>query len=352
MTNQNEWPQEELEYISMCPVCTSKNSRVLHKHLVDNVFNCAPGEWTLYSCKDCKSAYLNPRPTRDSIKKAYKSYYTHKSVPSQKNYKQLTPIKKIKRTLVNGYKNWRFGSAFHPSIPIGILIMYLLPDQRLKIDRSFRNLPKLSKVDNQSLLDVGFGSGEFLEKALSLGWQTTGVDVDEMVVESAKKRDLDVYLGSIDVLKDSKECFDVITLNNVIEHLYDPIETLNSCYRLLKPGGMIWLETPNIFSYGHDIYRGNWRGIETPRHLVIFNHDSLSSVLKKTGFEKVVMNKRPSTIKDMFRQSEELGKMRGQKITVWGKLMFQMKVKLFRVLVTFTPNKREFITVHAHKPKV
>lgn len=80
--------------------------------------------------------------------------------------------------------------------------------------------------------------------------------------------------------------FDVITLNHVIEHVSDPIELLRSCYRLLKLGGQLWLQTPNIDSLGSRRYGRHWRGLEPPRHLVLFDPVSLRSALHQAGFQR------------------------------------------------------------------
>ena len=62
------------------------------------------------------------------------------------------------------------------------------------------------------------------------------------------------------------EKFDFITLRHVIEHVFDPVALINSCYALLNDSGILWIETPNGKSAGYDIYKSSWRGLEPPRH--------------------------------------------------------------------------------------
>ncbi len=338
--NLKEWPVDELEYIKLCPVCHCKQRKMIHDDLMDNIFNSAPGKWVLYECEECRSAYISPRPDRDSIHKAYNDYYTHSDSKQSDDYEQLTLVAKIKRILANGYRNWRYGGQAQPSNKLGVIVMYMFPWLRHEIDQLHRHLPKLNKNRNR-ILDVGFGNGSFLERVNSIGWKTIGVDFDKEVVASAKKRGLDVHLGGIDVLKEKESYFDVITLSHVIEHLYDPIETLKACYKLLKPGGMIWLETPNILSYGHEVYGKNWRGLETPRHLILFNYNSLKHALDKAGFEKVSVKKRPSAINSMFNQSEIDNK---------NHFLFGAKVVFFQCLEFIFFDKNELITMQAEKP--
>ena len=75
-----------------------------------------------------------------------------------------------------------------------------------------------------------------------------------------------------------------ITLSHVIEHLHDPIAVLRRLHAALRPGGRIWLQTPNIDSRGAERFGVAWRGLEAPRHLVMFNAASLSSALTRAGF--------------------------------------------------------------------
>ena len=76
-SHKDSWPDGEMEQVKKCPVCQSVNRNQLYEGLSDNVFFCAPGVWNMYKCNHCKAAYLDPRPTPESIHLAYRSYYTH-----------------------------------------------------------------------------------------------------------------------------------------------------------------------------------------------------------------------------------------------------------------------------------
>src|ERR1700730_4983745 len=67
------WPAEELEAVDRCPLCGCADRIALHLDLTDRVFFCAPGTWSLYRCGGCEGAYLDPRPTSESIARAYRS---------------------------------------------------------------------------------------------------------------------------------------------------------------------------------------------------------------------------------------------------------------------------------------
>lgn len=66
------WNKENMESVDACPVCNGQQRKILHNGLIDNVFRVAPGHWDLYECLNCVSAYLDPRPTLESIGRALK----------------------------------------------------------------------------------------------------------------------------------------------------------------------------------------------------------------------------------------------------------------------------------------
>lgn len=276
------WPAEGLEEVGKCPVCGSEEREVLHEGLRDRVFFCAPGEWTLHRRKGCGTGYLDPRPTPETIHLAYDSYFTHLPPPE---FGDLSLVAKLRRMLANGYRNWRYGTKDRPASRLGVLAAWLLPDRRATIDAGMRHLPR--PRPGQQLLDVGCGNGAFLLRARSAGWDVMGVDLDPKAVESARQRGLDVRRGGAEALAYVNEKYDVITLAHVIEHVHDPNRLLRDCFRLLKPGGRLWIETPNMDAQGHVHFGRNWRGLEPPRHLVLFTYSSLVQALHEAGFSAV-----------------------------------------------------------------
>jgi 2-polyprenyl-3-methyl-5-hydroxy-6-metoxy-1,4-benzoquinol methylase len=96
------------------------------------------------------------------------------------------------------------------------------------------------------LLDVGCGIGNFLQQAKGAGWRVAGLDLSPPVAAYAREqRGLDVNSGSIESLtKFPPESFDTITMFGVIEHLANPTAAAQECARLLRPGGVMILQTP------------------------------------------------------------------------------------------------------------
>src|SRR2546425_8152942 len=72
------WPMNGLERVARCPYCNSIKRTLAYSDVQDWSFYVAPGKWTYWSCTQCNSLYLNPRPTLAAVGEAYSTYYTHR----------------------------------------------------------------------------------------------------------------------------------------------------------------------------------------------------------------------------------------------------------------------------------
>lgn len=348
--HNHEWPKDGLEHLGYCPVCGCTKRSVLHDALVDNVFYCAPGKWTLWICAKCGSAYLDPRPTPDTIHFAYANYYTHRTVAKIDDYASLNPFYKLRRRLVNGYTNWRYSTCDQPSSALGVLAAFAMPSLKSVLDSRYRHIPRLPRGLG-SLLDVGCGHGSFLGLARSCGWDVVGLDPDPEAAANAAKQGLTVHVGGIEYFDGMNELFDVITLNHVIEHVYEPVKVLKACYTLLKPGGQLWLETPNINSFGHARFQKYWRGLETPRHLVIFNRHSLSQAFIDAGFSAPYDRARPSPCAAIFQASFAMMHGHSPNEAIAIPKLLQLRAAIAAFAGNLLPSRREFLTVSVSKAK-
>jgi len=345
------WPEEELERQECCPVCGSSNRTALYRRLTDQVFFCASGEWTLYECEKCSSGYLDPRPTSESIGKAYQKYYTH-DTRRRSSVEDLNFLGRLRRLLANGYRNFSYGTQHYHANLLGAFLVYLLPVHRRVIDREMRHLPR--PEHGSELLDVGCGDGKFLARARDAGWNGIGIDPDPLAVEQARDQGLDVYRGGIERLEGiESSSFNIITLGHVIEHTHRPIDLLRNCYRLLKSGGRLWIETPNLNSAGHRIFGSSWRGLEPPRHLVLFTYISMRNVLHRIGFREIesqpVSNFR--ILSDLYGMSEAIkdGKAPYDNRVGASTVVGKMNVGVLSSIEWGRPAVREFVTYTARK---
>jgi SAM-dependent methyltransferase len=145
------------------------------------------------------------------------------------------------------------------------------------------------KFKGKGLLDIGSGTGDFLHIASSRGWQVEGIELSESSAKRANQLlggDF-VRVGTLDDCNLSSDSYDLITSYHVIEHLIDPVSMLNEIYNLLKPGGIVFLETPNMESIGAMIRGAKWSNIKPPEHINYFNPASLGCGLEKAGFSRI-----------------------------------------------------------------
>ncbi len=258
-----------VEHCPLCPICGAQGIQ-LYEGLSDWLWD-VPGEWSLRSCS-CGIAWLDPRPIADDIPKLYARYYTHGAA-------EPTALEPIRRQ-VSQCILARLGYAVEsPSGWVPRFLSHVPSIARAAALEVFA----LPASESGALLDVGCGSGQFLSKMQSFGWTVSGVDPDPSAVAYGLSQGLQVFQGTIaDVPEESH--YDVITLNHVIEHVSDPVELLRQCgMRLRKGTGRIILTTPNLQSLGHRWFGRYWRGLEVPRHLMLFSIPALSQCVSGAG---------------------------------------------------------------------
>jgi ubiquinone/menaquinone biosynthesis C-methylase UbiE len=146
-------------------------------------------------------------------------------------------------------------------------------------------------------LDVACGRGESLWGARESGWEYEGVDASSAYLEWAETN-LGVRgrLGTLEEIKFPDNHFDAITMNAIIEHLYDPYGTMREVYRILKPGGLLWFDAPNedglYMRIGNLYMRAQGRDwvitlapTFPPYHVQGFNRRSLRRLLDRVNFK-------------------------------------------------------------------
>ena len=296
------WPSGGLEDVPNCPLCGSSSRTLLHRDLTDQVFFVAPGQWTLWRCAQCRSAYLDPRPTEETIGLAYSEYYTHRQ---DERPPPRTAFERLRLTLANGYRNGRYGTRLAPASRAGHLLARLVPPLGWPVDATYRYLPKRRPAGEQRVLDIGCGNGDWLALIRETGWEPTGVEPDPVAAAQARERGFDVRPSIADWV-DTPQSFDFITMSHVIEHVHDPLGLLRAAYDLLRPGGRICVLTPNVDAMGHRIYGRHWRGLEPPRHLILFNRTSLRTALSDSGFSDVRFPGRFYPFREMSDQSRRI----------------------------------------------
>jgi SAM-dependent methyltransferase len=293
-----DWPAGAKENLGACPVCGGLGRTAVHPELTDRIFFCAPGVWAMHRCDTCHCGYLDPRPTPETIGLAYAEYYTHAAPQEGVFLSSSTFVGRRLGFLRNGYLNARFPRlALRPARLAGIRLLGCCPATRALAERDVRHLP--TPAAGATLLDIGCGSGAFVRRALGLGYAAEGLEFDAQAVAAAAGQGLPVREGSLPETGLPQESFDAVTLSQVIEHLHNPMAALAEIFRLLKPGGFFWLATPNMDAPGHVQFGPDWRGLEPPRHLVLFSGKALALALEQVGFVGLEF-KPPGAVSEWF----------------------------------------------------
>jgi 2-polyprenyl-3-methyl-5-hydroxy-6-metoxy-1,4-benzoquinol methylase len=148
-----------------------------------------------------------------------------------------------------------------------------------------------------TLLDVGCGRGELLWAARRAGWEFEGVDPSAAYLDWGRVNlGVEAHLGTLEEMNFPEEHFDAILLDGVIEHLYEPYRTLQEVWRLLRPGGVCYMDAPNedgLYMKIGNIYMRllgrdwvvNLAPTFPPYHVQGFNPDSLRRLVKRVGFQ-------------------------------------------------------------------
>ena len=273
------------EAVTHCPWCNSSRSEVLFENLNDQVFKVVDFPTTLYKCSNCGSAYLNPRPSTHTAYLAYNNYYTQGYVPP--NLTALPPWSRFKLSIFNDFRNYHYKSSYSPSCFLGRYIYSFFPSKLQALKEEMRYIPPQQANSPNAVLDVGCGNCGFLHMLDRGGWETYGCDFDDDVLLSHTNHSLHLRKGLSSAWSDHSNFFSCIVCSHVLEHLHDPLSELKCFFNLLKPGGFVYLELPNVNSSVFKIYGQDWLGLDVPRHLSLPSLSQLKASLQDVGFIRI-----------------------------------------------------------------
>lgn len=190
----------------------------------------------------------------------------------------------------------------HKSLPDYDNLGSFYPDDYLVYNKSFKTASNAlySKLKNKlysmkankvaqyigrtgNILDVGCANGAFLISMKQFGnYGLYGLDIKNTGI-NFKKHSIDFKEGCLEKLGYPVNFFDVVIIDNVLEHAPDPVSFMNKVISVLKPGGYIFGTTPNFRSVDRFVFRKYWGGFHMPRHIYVFNAHNLRMFMKKMG---------------------------------------------------------------------
>ena len=159
------------------------------------------------------------------------------------------------------------------------------------------NIINSCSKNKKMLLDIGCGTGDFLQKAQRNGWNVSGIEPNEQARDIANHKTNNAVFNSDHLFKLEKETFDVITLWHVLEHLPKLQDHINIFKKLLKPNGTLIIAVPNYKSYDAKVYKNYWAAFDVPRHLWHFSKESINKLM---ALEKMKVVKTLPMLFDAF----------------------------------------------------
>ncbi|GAA0737150.1 class I SAM-dependent methyltransferase [Gaetbulibacter jejuensis] len=167
-------------------------------------------------------------------------------------------------------RNW-FEKAYH-------FVRGMALKRKLKLINSF-------SVSGKTILDVGCGTGDFLQTAKNNSWNVYGIEPNEKARAIANSKTKNQVFDTNTLQEFESGTFDVITLWHVLEHLPNLETEIQNLNRLLKPNGRLVIAVPNFKSYDAKHYNAFWAAYDVPRHLWHFSQTSISKLFSKNNLE-------------------------------------------------------------------
>jgi len=245
-----------------CPVC--KSDKVFTRYeLYDDRYG-YDGEFTLVGCKDCSHRWLDCSFTPEQLSNLYSTYYPyHPPKPIESGTKAGEKLRRERRLASHPFFEWLYG----------------------KNSSAAQWVPK-----NVRLLDIGCGVGTGFTYHLERGCDVYGIEANENIRSIIEKSVFKIHVGVFDPDLYDPGFFDYVTMDQVLEHMVDPLHTIQGISRILKPRGKLILTTPNAQGWGAKIFRKRWIHWHAPYHLHLYSRQSLAYLANQAGFEIIKHN--------------------------------------------------------------
>lgn len=229
----------------MCPACGGKESASFGRYRDEEYFT-SDDEFEYWQCADCATVFLSPLPVA-RLAEIYPS-----------NYYSFQP---------GGFS--------------------LVQRTKQQLDASFfRRILRALPGDELAVLDVGGGTGWLLDVVKGLDPRvrfTQVVDLDPKAGDAATARGHAYACQRIEEFR-SDRTFDLVLLLNLIEHVEGPRKVLENVAKILSPGGVVLVKTPNVDAADARRFRHSyWAGLHVPRHWTLFTRASFERMLVGTG---------------------------------------------------------------------
>lgn len=240
-----------METLNKCPVC---NHDRLKAYLSCTDYTVSRETFKVVQCGSCGFRFTNPRPEENEIGKYYQSeeYISHSDTSK-------------------GFVNKLY-----------LMVRNYTISKKVKLINRLTGNPQPAA---NNLLDIGCGTGEFLNACKENGWNVTGIEPSEVARKNAEQKYNIIPLSPEKLFEISEKKFNVITLWHVLEHVHRLDTTIDRINKILSDEGVLIIAVPNCGSRDAKKYESHWAAWDLPRHLYHFTKKDIEALFKKFGFK-------------------------------------------------------------------
>ena len=223
--------------------------------------------WKVYDymiCKGCGLIYIEDLPDKSSIYSAYTG----------------GPLKSLRRKLVAPFRNFSQMSGYK--------------DKMIRSEKFFTIVSSyLKNANKRKMLDIGCNKGFLLAKGIEYNYEPSGVEIVPVLMVQFKRRyrqfSDNIYSDDFSKIHHhfNDDQFDLVTAIDVVEHFQQPLSDFQQVYRILKPGGIFLVQTPDAKSEVALQEKESWGAIKAFEHYQLFNMENLRTLGFRIGFREI-----------------------------------------------------------------
>jgi SAM-dependent methyltransferase len=233
---------------NQCPACKSID---IFPKLEAQDYTVSNEKFSIWHCANCSLRFTQDVADQSTIGKYYQSdnYISHSDT---------------KTGLVN--------SLYHSIRKV-----------TLNLKRSL--VQKQTQLKSGAILDIGCGTGAFLNTMKDAGWKITGLEPDETAIKKAKSLYQIHPQSPSELFNLTEQQFDAITMWHVLEHVHQLNEYFFQLRKILEDNGTLFIAVPNYTSFDAQFYKETWAAYDVPRHLYHFSPKSMEMLVKRYGMK-------------------------------------------------------------------
>jgi 2-polyprenyl-3-methyl-5-hydroxy-6-metoxy-1,4-benzoquinol methylase len=235
-------------HYTACPICSSNN---IQAQLTAKDYTVSQNNFAVWHCNDCTARFTQDVPAQDAIGAYYASenYISHSDT---------------KKGIINN--------------------LYHLV-RKITLNAKRRLILEETKMTKGAILDIGCGTGAFLQTMKEADWNITGLEPDDVARTKASELYNIHPQESNDLFELPATSFNAITMWHVLEHVHELHAYIKQIAGLLATNGKLFIAVPNYTSKDAAIYKAHWAAYDVPRHLYHFSPQSMEKLLSLHGLK-------------------------------------------------------------------